>query len=87
VSTQKRKIVSRESESSSLDRACTMLNLRILHPSLAVSRHNETSKPIMRAGCKMGDGDGTVSLLSLGSMCEEGWKRKRYNPGGGEFLG
>lgn len=32
----------------------------------------------------MADGDGTVSLLSLGAMCEEGWKRKRYNPGGGE---
>lgn len=31
---------------------------------------------------KMGDGDGTVSLLSLGAMCVEGWKRNRWNPGG-----
>ena len=30
----------------------------------------------------MGEGDGTVSLLSLGAMCVEGWKRKRWNPGG-----
>lgn len=30
----------------------------------------------------MGEGDGTVSLLSLGAMCAEGWKRKLYNPAG-----
>ena len=30
----------------------------------------------------MGEGDGTVSLLSLGAMCAEGWKRKRWNPAG-----
>lgn len=30
----------------------------------------------------MGEGDGTVSLLSLGAMCVEGWKRPRWNPGG-----
>ena len=30
----------------------------------------------------MGEGDGTVSLLSLGAMCVEGWKRNRWNPGG-----
>lgn len=30
----------------------------------------------------MGEGDGTVSLLSLGAMCVEGWKRKRWNPAG-----
>lgn len=35
-----------------------------------------------RAGCRLGEGDGTVSLLSLGSMAAEGWKRKRYNPAG-----
>jgi hypothetical protein len=28
----------------------------------------------------MGEGDGTVSLLSLGAMCVEGWKRPRWNP-------
>jgi len=36
----------------------------------------------VRNGVKMGDGDGTVSLLSLGAMCVEGWKRNRWNPGG-----
>ena len=33
-------------------------------------------------GVKMGEGDGTVSLISLGAMCVEGWKRKRWNPAG-----
>lgn len=33
-------------------------------------------------GVKMGEGDGTVSLLSLGAMCVEGWQRKRWNPAG-----
>ncbi|KAK0530863.1 phospholipid:diacylglycerol acyltransferase [Tilletia horrida] len=42
----------------------------------------EDANPKVRAGCKMGEGDGTVSLLSLGAMCVEGWKRKRYNPAG-----
>ncbi len=28
----------------------------------------------------MGDGDGTVSLLSLGAMCAEGWKHPHWNP-------
>ncbi|KAF9564814.1 phospholipid:diacylglycerol acyltransferase [Agrocybe pediades] len=41
---------------------------------------NETAK--IRNGVKMGEGDGTVSLLSLGAMCVEGWKRKRWNPAG-----
>lgn len=36
--------------------------------------------PTVRNGVLMGDGDGTVSLLSLGSMCVDGWKRPRYNP-------
>ena len=36
----------------------------------------------IRNGVKMGEGDGTVSLLSLGAMCVEGWKRKRWNPAG-----
>ncbi|KAK5013942.1 phospholipid:diacylglycerol acyltransferase [Cryomyces antarcticus] len=30
----------------------------------------------------MGEGDGTVNLLSSGYMCAKGWKMKRYNPGG-----
>jgi hypothetical protein len=34
----------------------------------------------VRNGIKLGEGDGTVSLLSLGAMCAEGWKRPRWNP-------
>ncbi|KAL2358409.1 Lecithin:cholesterol acyltransferase-domain-containing protein [Cryomyces antarcticus] len=33
-------------------------------------------------GVVMGEGDGTVNLLSSGYMCAKGWKMKRYNPGG-----
>lgn len=39
-----------------------------------------------RAGCRMGEGDGTVSLLSLGAMGVQGWKRKRYNPAGVKII-
>lgn len=28
----------------------------------------------------MGEGDGTVNLLSTGYMCNKGWRMKRYNP-------
>ncbi len=33
-------------------------------------------------GVVMGEGDGTVNLLSTGYMCAKGWKIKRYNPAG-----
>jgi len=33
-------------------------------------------------GVVMGEGDGTVNLLSTGYMCTKGWKMKRYNPAG-----
>ncbi|KAI5919719.1 Lecithin:cholesterol acyltransferase [Camillea tinctor] len=33
-------------------------------------------------GVIMGEGDGTVSLLSTGYMCSKGWNIKRYNPAG-----
>ncbi len=36
----------------------------------------------VRNGVKLGEGDGTVSLLSLGAMYVEGWKRERWNPAG-----
>lgn len=36
----------------------------------------------VRNGVKFGEGDGTVSLISLGAMCVEGWSRKRWNPAG-----
>ncbi|TDL20055.1 phospholipid diacylglycerol acyltransferase [Rickenella mellea] len=43
---------------------------------------DDTCQPRVRNGVQMGEGDGTVSLLSLGAMCVEGWKRKRWNPAG-----
>ncbi|PIL36292.1 hypothetical protein GSI_01955 [Ganoderma sinense ZZ0214-1] len=43
---------------------------------------DETVNPRVMNGVKMGEGDGTVSLLSLGAMCVEGWKRERWNPAG-----
>ena len=45
-----------------------------------------TEKDIkVRNGVRIGEGDGTVSLLSLGAMCVEGWKRPRWNPSGIEI--
>jgi phospholipid:diacylglycerol acyltransferase len=31
-------------------------------------------------GVILGEGDGTVNLLSVGYMCNKGWNMKRYNP-------
>ncbi|GAA5898770.1 hypothetical protein JCM5296_006713 [Sporobolomyces johnsonii] len=42
----------------------------------------EDYEPKTRSGVVFGQGDGTVSLLSLGSMCVEGWQKPLYNPGG-----
>lgn len=33
-------------------------------------------------GVILGEGDGTVNLISTGYMCNKGWKMKRYNPAG-----
>ncbi|KAH8819712.1 Lecithin:cholesterol acyltransferase [Xylogone sp. PMI_703] len=33
-------------------------------------------------GIVMGEGDGTVNLLSVGYMCNKGWNFHRYNPAG-----
>jgi hypothetical protein len=38
------------------------------------------SVPQVVNGVRIGEGDGTVSLISLGGMCVEGWKRPRWNP-------
>ena len=43
---------------------------------------DEGARPRIVNGVRMGEGDGTVSLLSLGAMCVEGWKRPRWNPAG-----
>jgi phospholipid:diacylglycerol acyltransferase len=37
-------------------------------------------------GVILGEGDGTVNLVSMGYMCSKGWKMKRYNPAGAKVL-
>lgn len=37
---------------------------------------------IIDHGVVLGEGDGTVNLLSSGYMCAKGWKMKRFNPAG-----
>lgn len=36
-------------------------------------------------GVIMGEGDGTVNLLSTGYMCNRGWNFRRYNPAGAKI--
>nr|ODN93004.1 phospholipid:diacylglycerol acyltransferase [Cryptococcus depauperatus CBS 7855] len=41
------------------------------------------SNPEVRSGVKFGDGDGTIPIVSLGSMCVRGWNgTTRWNPSG-----
>ncbi|POY70341.1 hypothetical protein BMF94_6621 [Rhodotorula taiwanensis] len=47
---------------------------------------DEQAVPRVRSGVVFNDGDGTVSTLSLGAMCVEGWKRPLYNPAGIEVV-
>ncbi|KAI8473073.1 MAG: hypothetical protein J3K34DRAFT_412117 [Monoraphidium minutum] len=37
-------------------------------------------------GVQLSDGDGTVPLLSLGALCEGGWRRRSLNPGGARVV-
>ncbi|CAL1711147.1 unnamed protein product [Somion occarium] len=61
----------------------TPLDLPMSRKSFIDSEYtDENLNPKVLNGVKMGEGDGTVSLLSLGAMCVEGWKRKRWNPSG-----
>jgi len=39
-----------------------------------------TANGFVDRGVVMGEGDGTVNLLSTGYMCNKGWKIQRYNP-------
>lgn len=36
----------------------------------------------VKSGVVSTEGDATVPLISLGYMCVEGWKKKRFNPAG-----
>lgn len=42
-----------------------------IDPSVTLGDHH---LPRVRSGVVFGEGDGTVSLLSLGAMCVDGWK-------------
>lgn len=42
----------------------------------------DNENPKVKSGVTFSDGDGTVSVLSLGTMCVDGWKKKIYNPSG-----
>ncbi|WWC89112.1 uncharacterized protein L201_004030 [Kwoniella dendrophila CBS 6074] len=45
------------------------------------------SNPEVRSGVKFGDGDGTIPVLSLGSMCLKGWNgTTKWNPAGIEVV-
>ncbi|KAE9399765.1 Lecithin:cholesterol acyltransferase [Gymnopus androsaceus JB14] len=61
----------------------TPLDMPLLRKSwIDADYTDESGIPQIRNGVKLGEGDGTVSLLSLGAMCVEGWKRPRWNPAG-----
>lgn len=48
--------------------------------ALNTSYHHSAAR--IRSGVKLTDGDGTVPLVSLGYMCIDGWKQRRWNPAG-----
>lgn len=41
-----------------------------------------SAHPLQESGVQLSDGDGTCPLISLGPICEGGWRTKRLNPGG-----
>ncbi len=55
---------------------------RLLSPSTNRESDASVSTPggFIDHGVMMGEGDGTVNLLSTGYMCNRGWKINRYNP-------
>jgi phospholipid:diacylglycerol acyltransferase len=59
---------------------CSEESIRTRRSAIDISVNFVNSTPKVRSGVLFGEGDGTVSLLSLGAMCVEGWKRDRYNP-------
>ena len=63
------------------------LDLPLLRRSQIDAEYTDEAEfPRVLNGVRVGEGDGTVNLLSLGAMCVEGWKRKRWNPAGIEVV-
>ncbi|KFY47513.1 hypothetical protein V496_10604 [Pseudogymnoascus sp. VKM F-4515 (FW-2607)] len=52
------------------------------HPGLNVTIDTAINQGNIDHGIVLSEGDGTVNLLSMGYMCNKGWKMKRYNPAG-----
>ncbi|KAJ9134805.1 Lecithin [Pleurostoma richardsiae] len=53
-----------------------------LHRNLNITIDTGFTKGEVDHGVIMGEGDGTVNILSTGYMCNKGWQMKRYNPAG-----
>jgi phospholipid:diacylglycerol acyltransferase len=52
-------------------------------PRVMIDTSVSSPDGLIDRGVFMGEGDGTVNLLSTGYMCNHGWKKiKRYNPSG-----
>lgn len=49
-------------------------------PRVMIDTEVTSSDGFVDHGVVMGEGDGTVNVLSTGYMCNKGWKMKRYNP-------
>ncbi|EPS98702.1 hypothetical protein FOMPIDRAFT_60813 [Fomitopsis schrenkii] len=58
----------------------------LLRSQIDAEYTDEREFPRVLNGVRVGEGDGTVNLLSLGAMCVEGWKHKRWNPAGIEVV-
>lgn len=48
--------------------------------TLAIDTTVSSADGLVDRGVVMGEGDGTVNLLSTGYMCNKGWRIPRYNP-------
>ena len=54
----------------------------VTRTEVTIDTHHNDASIGADHGVVMGEGDGTVNLLSLGYMCNKGWKMDRYNPAG-----
>ncbi|KAI6803631.1 LACT-domain-containing protein [Hortaea werneckii] len=50
-------------------------------PRVMIDTSVSSADGFVDRGVVMGEGDGTVNLLSSGYMCNKGWNMQRYNPG------
>ncbi|KKA28007.1 hypothetical protein TD95_004844 [Thielaviopsis punctulata] len=57
----------------------------IINSNLNLTIDTSVTENYIDHGVIMGEGDGTVSLLSTGYMCNQGWKMPRYNPAGSKI--